>query len=73
MFAQAFAVVVDAVSSVFSIFSVLVNRLKFGGLLMTLFTIYTVVRLLLKPLLGSAGVGSDKVARRIKNNNSDSE
>ncbi len=62
MFSQAFSVVYYALSSIFSIFSNLVERLGFGGILLTLFTIYTVVRLLLIPLFGrSFGAGSDTV------------
>ncbi len=57
MFVQAFNLCYQAVSWIFSLFKNLMDYFGFGGLLLTLFTIYTITRLLLRPLFGS--VGSD--------------
>lgn len=66
MFVTAFNVVYQSVSWVFSLFQSLMNYFGYGGLLLTLFTIYTVTRLLLRPLIGSAGSDFASSPKKVK-------
>lgn len=71
MFGQAFNFVSTAVSYVLNLFASLADHLGFGGLLLTLFTIYTISRLLLTPLLGAAS--SDFASQAISSAKSSSD
>lgn len=55
MFVQSMEIVFTAVTWVLDLFHYLADYFGFGGLLLTLFTIYTIIRLLLQPLFGAAG------------------
>lgn len=63
MFTEVFNVIMTGVSACFDWFEVFANRIGFGGLLLSLFTIATVVRLLLQPIMGQAS--SDFASRSI--------
>lgn len=54
MFAQAFAVVLQAIDYVWSIFVQLLDTFKFRGVLVALFGIGATIRFLITPLLGQA-------------------
>lgn len=54
MFIQAMEMVFSAVTWVLDMFHYLADYFGFGGLLLTLFTIYTIIRLLLQPIFGQA-------------------
>lgn len=55
MFIQALEIVFTAIAWVLDMFHYLADYFGFGGLLLTLFTIYTIIRLLLQPIFGAAG------------------